>query len=135
MSRQARLGLARAQALIGTRFRPQGRSARLGLDCLGMAAVAYAVPVEVVPGNYRLRGDHLDALCRGLRVHFRRISRRAAIAGDLLLLEAGRGQLHLAVKSEAGFIHADSRLGVVETPGAPQWPILRAFRRRSHKKA
>ena len=119
----------RARALIGTRFRPQGRSAEQGLDCLGLVAIAYRVPLGRVPADYRLRGDHLSDLLEGLRPFFRPV--RKIAAGDLLLLEAGRQQLHLAVKTDAGFVHADVRHGVVETPGEPRWPQLRAFRRRA----
>lgn len=133
MSRQARLALGRARGLLGTRFRPQGRDARSGVDCLGLAALAF--DVSEVPADYRLRGDHRRRLCRGLEPDFRRISRRAAIPGDLLLFDVGRGQLHLGVKSGHGIIHADARHGVVETPGSTAWPILCAYRRRLKPKA
>ena len=119
----------RARALIGTRFRPQGRSADLGVDCLGLVAIAYRVPLNEVPGRYRLRGDHSAALLDGLKRHFRAV--RKVASGDLLLLRAGREQTHLAVKTSVGFVHADVRHGVVETPGDPPWPLLRAFRRRA----
>ena len=36
--------VARARALIGTRFRPQGRSAAEGLDCVGLVALAVLSP-------------------------------------------------------------------------------------------
>ena len=119
----------RARALVGTRFRPQGRSTGYGLDCLGLATIAYRVPLDRVPIGYHLRGDHGPALMDGLQRYFRPVEKAAS--GDLLLLEAGRGQVHLAVRTEAGFIHADARRGVVETPGDPPWRLLRAFRRRA----
>ena len=133
MSRQARLALMRARDLIGAPFRPQGRDVALGLDCLGLAAISFDVPD--VPADYRLRGDHLPRLCRGLERHFRRVSRRAAIPGDLMLFDVGRGQIHLAVKSAMGAIHADAWHGVVEMPGTPSWSLLRVFRRRFKPKA
>ena len=135
MSRQARAALARAQPLIGSRFRPQGRDPKLGLDCLGVVGHAYVIPGDRLPADYRLRGDHMTALIDGLDRYFRRISRRQALAGDLLLFVLGRGHVHLSVKSTIGFIHADARLGVVETPGPPPWPVVRAFRRRCKAKA
>jgi hypothetical protein len=53
-----------------------------------------------------------------------------ARVGDLLLLNAGAGQLHLAIASEAGVIHADAALRrVVERPGVPPWPELARWRR------
>ena len=119
----------RARALIGTKFRPQGRSAGQGLDCIGLAAIAYRLPPETVPTGYRSRGDHGPALVAGLKAHFRPV--RKVVSGDLLLLKAGREQVHLVVKTDVGFVHADARLGVVETPGNPPWPLVRAFRRRA----
>jgi len=118
----------RARALVGCRFRPQGRTVEFGLDCLGLAAMTYGV--SQVPANYRLRGPNLAALLDGLKLHFRPVAAGRLASGDLLLMEAGPSQVHLAVKTDAGFVHADVRLGVVETPGSPPWPILRTFRRR-----
>lgn len=123
--------VARARSLIGCRFRPQGRTVEFGLDCLGLAAIVYGVSPERVPANYRLRGPNLAALREGLQSFFRPIAARRIVGGDLLLLDAGRNQFHLAVKTDAGFVHADARLGVVETPGDPPWRVLRAYRRRT----
>ena len=119
----------RARALIGTRFRPQGRSVDFGLDCIGLIAIAYRLPSERLPTRYRLRGDHGSAVIAGLRTCFRPV--RKGMHGDLLLVMAGREQFHLAVKTDIGFIHADARHGVIETPGDPPWPLLCAFRRRA----
>lgn len=53
----------------------------------------------------------------------------AAGPGDLLLITVARDQLHLAVKTEVGFVHADAGLGkVVEVPGDPPWPVTLAYR-------
>ena len=50
-------------------------------------------------------------------------------AGDLLMVEAGPGQLHMIVMVPGGYVHADARLRrVVEAPGAPPWPVLAAWR-------
>jgi hypothetical protein len=117
--------------MVGSRFRPQGRDPRLGLDCLGLAAAAYNVPPSEIPSDYRLRGDHLAVLLRGIDVHFRRISIKQVEPGDMLLCEVARDQHHLVIRTRSGFIHADARHGVVETPGEPPWPLLRAFRRRT----
>ena len=120
--------VSRARALIGARFRPQGRSAELGVDCLGLVALAYRIPLDTVPSDYRLRGDHQRALLEGLKQYFRPV--RKIAVGDLLMFEAGRQQVHLAVKSDHGFIHADALHGVIETPGEPRWPLLKTFRRK-----
>ena len=124
----------RARALVGCRFRPQGRNPELGLDCIGLACAAYRIPTTGIPFDYRLRGDHRGQLVNGLRVWFRRIAKPDAKAGDLMLLEVAPDQLHVAILTERGFVHADARLRkVVEAPGAPIWPILSVHRRRVRK--
>ena len=112
MTRAARI-VAAARATIGARFRPHGRDPALGLDCVGVAvwALAAAGAAAVLP-------EMLDGLvaCDG------------AAAGDLLLCRAGGG-LHLAIRTEAGVVHADAGLRrVVERPGAPPWSVLAAYR-------
>lgn len=122
---------SRARTLVGTRFRPQGRDPATGLDCVGFIAAAFAIPPEAFRRDYRLRGDHRGELEAGLLRWFRRIPDRSAQGGDVMLLQAGADQLHLAVRSSGGFIHADAGLGrVVETPGDPPWPVLATYRRR-----
>ncbi|MDQ3247071.1 MAG: peptidoglycan endopeptidase [Pseudomonadota bacterium] len=122
----------RAKALVGCRFRPQGRNARTGLDCLGVVLETFGIAADAARADYLFRGDHGGELKSGLLVYFRRISMRQLRSGDLLLLRAAADQFHLAVKSDAGFIHADAGLRkVVETPGAPRWPVIAMYRRRS----
>lgn len=122
----------RAKALIGCRFRPQGRSAHTGLDCLGLILETFDIAADAARAEYRLRGDHGRELRRGLLAYFRRISKRQLRSGDLLLLRVAADQLHLAVTSGAGFVHADAGLRkVVETPGEPRWPVIAMYRRRS----
>lgn len=120
----------RARRLIGTRFRAQGRDARFGLDCLGLAMLAYGVGEDAVRRDYRLSGDHRRELMAGLCGGFRRLGPKAARAGDLMLIEVTVSQLHLAVRTATGFVHADARRGVVETPGAPEWPVVAVYRKR-----
>ena len=118
--------LERARGAIGARFRLHGRCAEFGLDCVGLAGLAYGI---AVPRGYALRGGSVAqviaaAEAAGLvRVDDARV-------GDLLLLNAGAGQLHLAIASETGVIHADAALRrVVERPGAAPWPELARWRR------
>lgn len=121
---------ARARALVGARFRPQGRRADRGLDCVGLVALAAKLPEELVPTGYRTRsvaGEEVSALDFGGRI--RPVPIADARAGDVLLAEAGPGQHHFLVLIENGFIHADAGLGrVVETPGAVPWPLIAAWR-------
>lgn len=119
---------------MGTRFRAQGREAATGVDCAGVAIICYGLPTEGLRRDYRLRGDHRRELQAALHPFFRRVPVKRARLGDLLLMRVTPDQLHLAVLTDRGFIHADARLRrVVETPGAPPWPCAAAYRRRVRK--
>jgi cell wall-associated NlpC family hydrolase len=122
--------VARARALVGTRFRPQGRRREHGLDCLGLVAAAGNLPAELIPSGYRLRSEVAeDMFSLTLDDRVERIAVTEAGAGDVLLAQAGPGQHHFLILLEHGFVHADARLGlVVETPGAVGWPVLAAWR-------
>lgn len=122
----------RARALLGTRFRPQGRGAE-GVDCVGLILIAFGIAPDAVRRNYMLRGAHLDELQEVILRFFRKV--RHARLGDLLLLAPSADQYHLAIHSGEGHIHADAGLRrVVETPGAPRWPIVGIYRRLSGRK-
>lgn len=116
-----------ARALIGVRFRLHGRSE--GLDCVGVAAAALRAAGwrGDAPTGYPLRGGDPGRVAALLDARFARAT--DARAGDLMLIATGPGQLHLGVRTDGGFVHADAGLGrVVERPGAPPWPILGAWR-------
>lgn len=125
----AAIDAQRALALVGVPFRPQGRD-RAGLDCVGLCLVAYRLPVEWARADYRLRGDFRSEIETFIVRHFRKIVLRDATPGDLMLMQVGPDQLHLGIRSQHGFVHADVRLRrVVETPGQPLWPLLGVYRR------
>ncbi len=126
---------AAARAMLGVRFRAQGRGSAIedggGVDCVGLAAAALRAGgwAGEVPRGYALRGGSAAAvallldgeLARGDGEH----------VGDLLLCASGPGQLHLAIRVPGGIVHADAGLGrVVERPGAVPWPVLGAWRLR-----
>jgi hypothetical protein len=117
--------VAAARACIGARFRPHGRDAGHGLDCVGVAAAAYGI---AVPGGYALRGGDPAAVAAAIcGAGFSSVAQ--AEPGDLLLIQAGHAQLHLAVKTACGIVQAHAGLRrVVETPGAPDAPVLGVFR-------
>jgi hypothetical protein len=47
-----------------------------------------------------------------------------------LLLAPSDDQVHFAILTANGFVHAHAGLRrVVETPGKPEWPLIGAFRR------
>jgi cell wall-associated NlpC family hydrolase len=120
----------RARALVGTPFRPQGRGAA-GVDCVGLALATFGIPVDAVRRNYRLRGDHADEIRAHLAREFRRVAIAQARPGDLMLMRVSDDQLHFGVRTADGFVHAHAGLRrVVETPGAPQWPVLGVYRKR-----
>jgi len=121
---------ARAQALVGARFRAQGRGVG-GLDCIGVVLATFEVAADAVRSDYALRIEDPRDLRKELLRHFRRVSPRQMRAGDVLLLRAGDRQLHLAVRTDIGFVHAHAGLRrVVETPGVPEWPLLGVYRKR-----
>lgn len=122
----------RARRLVGTRFRAQGREPRTGLDCAGLAIEAFRLPAERFRRDYRLRGDHRHELDTALERDFRRVPRTQRRPGDLLMLAVAADQLHLAIRTDAGFVHADAKHGkVVETPGEPRWKTVAVYRRRA----
>ncbi|HEX6740608.1 MAG TPA: peptidoglycan endopeptidase [Sphingomicrobium sp.] len=122
----------RAEALVGTRFRPQGRDSETGVDCVGLVLLAYEIAPDMVRRNYRLRGDHRAEIERALARFFNRTRARDTRRADLMLLAVAADQFHFGISTGRGFVHADARLGrVVETPGTPRWPVLATFRRRT----
>ena len=121
----------RGRALIGTRFVAQGRDSARGVDCIGLAVHAYRIKARAVPDNYRMAGDHRSAILGFVSSLFRRISRRRIAPGDLLLLRPAANQVHLAIWTGAGLLHADARRrAVIERPGPAAWPIVAALRPR-----
>lgn len=127
----AAIDATRALALVGVPFRPQGRDTRQGLDCVGLCLATYCLPPETARYSYRLRGDYRAEIKALLTCWFRRVGKKQLRAGDLLLLAVTVDQTHLAVRTDAGFVHANARLRrVVETPGEPEWPMIGVFRRR-----
>ena len=121
---------ARACALVGTRFRPQGREPRHGLDCVGTAAFACGIPSERVPRDYALRGQKLaqiehqlcDLGCRPVVGHVLEL-------GDVVVCRAGPAQFHLVIITPFGFVHADAGLRrVVQRPYPIPWTLAGAWR-------
>lgn len=114
--------VTRARSLLGVRFRLHGRDPAYGVDCVGLVALATQT---AAPNGYRRRDCDDQRWCAELDCHFRRRTSAVAAAGDIVLLAPAPTQRHLGIWSGTGMIHADSGLGyVVETPGAPRWPII-----------
>lgn len=119
--------VARGRALIGVRFRPQGRS-DAGVDCIGVVAMAFGL--TAVRGDYGLRSSDVGEVEREFAGSgFVRIAATEAGAGDVLLVRAGYRQLHVVILTGEGYLHADAGLRrVVEVPGAVGWPVVSAWR-------
>lgn len=121
-----------ARTLVGVRFRPQGRDPDHGLDCVGLAAAALedAGRLIAVPNDYPQRGGNADGFMAAIdRSGLGRIDPADAAGGDLLLIETGAAQFHLAIRTEAGVIHADAGLRrVVETAAQPAGTVIAAWR-------
>jgi cell wall-associated NlpC family hydrolase len=119
--------VAAARACLGTRFRLHGRSRDGGLDCIGLAAIAYGQ--SGVPAGYALRGGDPWRVAAAIERFGLVPAGDPPRAADLLLLRPGPHQLHLAILTDRGFIHADAGLRrVAEVPGPPLWPVLGRWR-------
>jgi cell wall-associated NlpC family hydrolase len=119
--------VAAARACLGARFRLHGRAKETGLDCIGLAAIAYGK--DGVPAGYALRGGDPRRVTVAIAGFGLVPAPDQSRPGDLLLLRAGPHQLHLAILTDRGFIHADARLRrVAEVPGLSLWPVLGRWR-------
>jgi hypothetical protein len=121
---------ARAAALAGARFRPQGRTVRDGLDCVGTAALAAGIPADRIPRDYALRGQKLADMEQGLRgLGCRPVAGDSLEPGDFAVCRAGPAQFHMVVITPLGFVHADAALRrVVQRPRPIPWTLASAWR-------
>lgn len=127
--RSAEAIVRRARSVLGTRFRPQGRCPREGLDCIGLAAFAAGVPRDALPADYVLRGGDAGRIGEELaRCGFVPVA-GGARPGDIGVYAPGPAQLHLAVLTGATLIHADAALRrIVERPLPAPWPPVGLWR-------
>lgn len=129
MNRSAEEIVAAGRALIGAPFRPQGRSAETGLDCLGVIALAAGADPARVRRDYRLRDFDPEQIGQALATFGLGRAEGAARPGDILIVAPAPGRLHAAIVTPHGYLHADAGLRrVVEAPGDPPWPVLSAWR-------
>ena len=133
----ARLARA-AEALLGTRFRLHGRDPGTRLDCIGLlvAAMARGGRSIAVPTGYPLRLRDLaqwlpdPATCGFVA------AREPFRAGDVVMLQPGPAQFHLAIADRAlGWIHAHAGLRrVVREAALPAGTITAHWRLRRTRK-
>jgi murein DD-endopeptidase / murein LD-carboxypeptidase len=121
--------VAAARTCVGTRFRPQGRTPGLALDCVGVVAVAAAAAgVRIALPAYALSGEQGGVLLAGLAAHGCSPVTPAA-PGDMLVLAPSPRHRHLGIVTAAGLVHAHAGLGrVVEGPIDAAWAIVGAWR-------
>jgi cell wall-associated NlpC family hydrolase len=134
MSERRAAFAAAAESLVGTRFRFRGRDSQTGLDCVGLVTSALQAIGSTVPhiAPYALRQRDFTAQLASVTVAGFDSVGGAVERGDLLLLEPGPAQLHLAIAGAQGsLIHAHAGLGrVVLTPAPCPFPIQRHWRLR-----
>jgi cell wall-associated NlpC family hydrolase len=115
---------AAGEALVGVRFRLQGRDAATGLDCVGVILAAFAavgVQLDAID-DYALRGFALErAEARLLAAGMARVGGGIA-AGDVGLFALPARQLHLALLAPGRIIHADAGLRRVAIAPADRLP-------------
>jgi cell wall-associated NlpC family hydrolase len=122
-----------AESFVGASFRLHGRDPITGFDCLGLVLMAMAEIGRAVrlPVRYRLRNVDPERFFRmAAAAGFAEIIEPELEVGDVLLLEAGPAQLHLAiVGTSGGIVHAHAGLRrVVATPFPLPWPVVRQWR-------
>jgi len=120
-----------AEGFVGATFRLHGRDPVAGLDCLGLVVVAMAEigrPVRV-PIRYALKNLDIE--------RYRRLPADAGLIeveapleeGDVVLLETGPAQAHIAIVATGGIVHAHAGLRrVVHTPFPLPWPLVGQWR-------
>jgi hypothetical protein len=123
---------AAALALVGTRFRLNGRDRATGLDCLGVLDCALATigRPTTLPCDYTLRSRGYMNAQRIAAAAGLRAADGAIVAGDILLVRCSPVQLHVLVAAKpARFVHAHAGLRrVVLGPRDPAWSLLARWR-------
>lgn len=121
--------VAAARACVGTRFRLQGRTPGLGLDCIGVVIVAAAgAGVRLADQrDYALGGEEQARLDAALAGQMTPVGEAAA--GDVLAFAPAAGLRHLGVWTGEGIVHAHAGLRrVVEGPAPAEWVRVGAWR-------
>lgn len=121
-----------ATALIDTPFLLHGRDPGVGIDCVGLVASCLKRTGRSfeIPRDYALRGSYFErAVSFFDRELFRHLKRESAQPGDILLCQPATRQLHFAVTTSQGLVHAHAGLRrVVLTPQPVPWPVTGQWR-------
>jgi hypothetical protein len=121
-----------ALSLVGTRFRLQGRDPLHGLDCIGLleAALGRAGRKVTLPAGYALRMTRIETWLPEPAGCGFAPAEPPFETGDIVLLQAGVGQVHLAIAvSGTAWVHAHAGLRrVVACPAIPDGAVLHHWR-------
>ncbi|WP_409646885.1 peptidoglycan endopeptidase [Sphingorhabdus sp.] len=121
-----------AVTLLGAPFQLYGRSVQTGLDCVGVAACCLCAVGDQfdAPTNYSIRGSFEErAQAFFAAGGFDKVRDPSLVAGDLLLLRPGHRQIHFAVLTMQGAVHAHMGLArVVLTPLPLPYPEIARWR-------
>lgn len=127
-----------ARALVGTRFRHQGRSETEGVDCLGLVVVAadragWPEARERDRTDYRRRPDaeHLRALLSG---NLQRLNVDQRQHGDILLMVEGGITAHMGVVDLAPEEGTRARERMIHAY-APLRGVIREYLNLAHRRA
>jgi hypothetical protein len=122
----------RAVELVGIPFRLRGRSIAAGLDCVGVVAHALGGTASRfdIPRDYTIRGDYLARISAFFgRDCFCEIGIEPSKPGDILLCKPSDRQVHFAIETLHGVVHAHTGLHrVVLTPRPLIWPVICRWR-------
>ena len=103
-----------ARAYLGTPYAHQGRT-KFGLDCIGLIIrVAHDLGLSDYDESHYSRVPSGRRMQRLLSENCEKIPIKAATLGDLLHIAFETQPQHVAILTDRGMIHADSRHGVVE---------------------
>ncbi len=126
---------ARAIMLVGTKFRLHGRSAKYGLDCVGLVAecVDGSRRQAIVPNGYSVRGNYQAEVAKWFVANnFCEIENGHIENGDIVLVQVGPERMHFLIIANGGAVHAHAGLAhVVWTPLPLTWPVITHWRWRS----
>lgn len=123
---------AAALTLVGSPWRLHGRNPATGLDCIGLLGAALALigrPVQL-PTGYPLRLSALTGWLPEPETLGFRIAAGSPEPGDVVLIQPGAAQIHLAIAGPVGgWVHAHAGLRrVVHQVQLPDGAMLGRWR-------
>lgn len=100
MTERRRLVVEAARGLVGIRFRPMGRTAAVGLDCVGLVFAAHAAAGVTLKETmvYRIGETEMSGpLLAAVVAQGRTVAPEDVAAGDVVVVLVNRHPRHLAL--------------------------------------